>query len=296
MNQTTIARKVENIGIGLHKGQPIKLILEPAPANSGITFYRSDINASFKAQPASIGNTQMATVLGDLASGNFISTIEHLMSAINGLGIDNIKISVDANEVPIMDGSAISFCMMLKDAGIQTLDASKKVLVIKRDVVLRDGAKMVAMHPSLEPRFDFFIDFKNPVIGQQKYSFIFSKQNYLDEIARARTFGFLEDVKRLNAAGLALGGSLDNAIVIDANRVLNPDGLRFSDEFVRHKILDAIGDLNVFGARVLGNYEAIAGSHELNHKLTLEILKSSENYELVSVNANNAKELAKAFA
>lgn len=296
MNQTTIARKVENIGIGLHKGQPIKLILEPAPANSGITFYRSDINASFKAQPASIGNTQMATVLGDLASGNFISTIEHLMSAINGLGIDNIKISVDANEVPIMDGSAISFCMMLKDAGIQTLDASKKVLVIKRDVVLRDGAKMVAMHPSLEPRFDFFIDFKNPVIGQQKYSFVFSKQNYLDEIARARTFGFLEDVKRLNAAGLALGGSLDNAIVIDANRVLNPDGLRFSDEFVRHKILDAIGDLNVFGARVLGNYEAIAGSHELNHKLTLEILKSSENYELVSVNANNAKELAKAFA
>lgn len=296
MNQTTIARKVENIGIGLHKGQPIKLILEPAPANSGITFYRSDINASFKAQPASIGNTQMATVLGDLASGNFISTIEHLMSAINGLGIDNIKISVDANEVPIMDGSAISFCMMLKDAGIQTLDASKKVLVIKRDVVLRDGTKMVAMHPSLEPRFDFFIDFKNPVIGQQKYSFIFSKQNYLDEIARARTFGFLEDVKRLNAAGLALGGSLDNAIVIDANRVLNPDGLRFSDEFVRHKILDAIGDLNVFGARVLGNYEAIAGSHELNHKLTLEILKSSENYELVSVNANNAKELAKAFA
>lgn len=296
MNQTTIARKVENIGIGLHKGQPIKLILEPAPANSGITFYRSDINASFKAQPASIGNTQMATVLGDLASGNFISTIEHLMSAINGLGIDNIKISVDANEVPIMDGSAISFCMMLKDAGIQTLDASKKVLVIKRDVVLRDGTKMVAMHPSLEPRFDFFIDFKNPVIGQQKYSFVFSKQNYLDEIARARTFGFLEDVKRLNAAGLALGGSLDNAIVIDANRVLNPDGLRFSDEFVRHKILDAIGDLNVFGARVLGNYEAIAGSHELNHKLTLEILKSSENYELVSVNANNAKELAKAFA
>ena len=296
MKQTTIAKKVENIGIGLHKGQPIKLTLEPAPANSGINFYRSDINASFKAEPASIGNTQMATVLGDLASGVYISTIEHLMSAISGLGIDNIKISVDANEVPIMDGSAISFCMMLKDAGIKLLDESKKVLIIKRDIVVEDGAKMVALRPSLEPKFDFFIDFKNPVIAQQKYSFIFSKQNYLEEIARARTFGFLEDVKKLNAAGLALGGSLDNAIVIDANRVLNPDGLRFSDEFVRHKILDAIGDLNVFGARVLGNYEAIAGSHELNHKLTLEILKSSQNYEIVSVNASNEKELEKAFA
>lgn len=296
MKQTTIAKRVENIGIGLHKGEPVKLILEPASANSGIVFYRSDIDMSFKAEPSNIKNTQMATVLGDLASGNFISTIEHLMSAIGAYGIDNIKISVDANEIPIMDGSAIAFCMMLDEAGICELEADKKVLVIKKDVLVQDGDKMVKLSPSSNPKFNFIIDFNNAVIGKQEFSFEFSKKSYLEQIARARTFGFLSDVKKLNSMGLALGGSLDNAIVIDDDKVLNPDGLRYETEFVRHKILDAIGDLNVFGARILGDYTAVAGSHGLNHQLTLALLADESNYELVSVTAQNQSELVRAFA
>lgn len=296
MKQTTIAKRVENIGIGLHKGEPVKLILEPASANSGIVFYRSDIDMGFKAEPSNIKNTQMATVLGDLASGNFISTIEHLMSAIGAYGIDNIKISVDANEIPIMDGSAIAFCMMLDEAGICELEADKKVLVIKKDVLVQDGDKMVKLSPSSNPKFNFIIDFNNAVIGKQEFSFEFSKKSYLEQIARARTFGFLSDVKKLNSMGLALGGSLDNAIVIDDDKVLNPDGLRYETEFVRHKILDAIGDLNVFGARILGDYTAVAGSHGLNHQLTLALLADESNYELVSVTAQNQSELVRAFA
>lgn len=296
MRQTTIAKKVENIGIGLHKGAPVKLILEPAGANTGIVFYRTDIDKSFKASPENIKNTQLATVLGDLESGNFISTIEHLMSAICAYGIDNIKISVDANEVPIMDGSALSFCMMLDSAGVRELDEPKKVLVIKKEVVIKEGDKMVALRPSQNPKFTFSIDFaRSKAIGKQEFSFEFSKKNYLEQIARARTFGFLSDVKKLNAMGLALGGSLDNAIVIDDDKILNPDGLRYETEFVRHKILDAIGDLNVFGARILGDYEAIAGSHELNHKLSLALLADEQNYEFVTL-SEQSKELAKALA
>lgn len=296
MKQTTIAKRVENIGIGLHKGEPVKLILEPAAENSGIVFHRTDINMSFKAEPSNIKNTQLATVLGDLASGNFISTIEHLMSAIHAYGIDNIKITVDANEIPIMDGSAIAFCMMLDEAGVCEQNESKKVLVVKKEVVVKSGDKMVSLKPSLNPKFDFTIDFKHALIGRQNFSFEFSKKSYLEQIARARTFGFLNDVKKLNSMGLALGGSLDNAIVIDDNKILNPDGLRYENEFVRHKILDAIGDLNVFGARILGDYTAVAGSHGLNHELTLALLENSSNYELVSVSEQNHKELVHALA
>ena len=297
IKQRTIAKKVENIGIGLHKGEPVKLVLEPALANTGIVFYRSDIDASFEAKALNIKNTQLATVLGDLESGRFISTIEHLMSAISAYGIDNIKISVDANEVPIMDGSALSFCMMLDEAGISEQGEPKQVLVVKKEVIIKDGAKMVALRPSSSPKFNFSIDFaRSAAIGKQSFSFEFSKKTYLEHIARARTFGFLDDVKKLNAMGLALGGSLDNAIVIDGDKILNPDGLRYENEFVRHKILDAIGDLNVFGAQILGDYEAIAGSHELNHKLSLELLSDASNYELVSLKSQESKELSRVFA
>ena len=219
------------------------------------------------------------------------------MSAISAYGIDNIKISVDANEVPIMDGSALSFCMMLDEAGISEQGEPKQVLVVKKEVIIKDGAKMVALRPSTSPKFSFSIDFaRSAAIGKQSFSFEFSKKTYLEHIARARTFGFLDDVKKLNAMGLALGGSLDNAIIIDGDKILNPDGLRYENEFVRHKILDAIGDLNVFGAQILGDYEAIAGSHELNHKLSLELLSDASNYEIVSLKSQESKELSRVFA
>lgn len=295
MKQTTIAKKVEGVGIGLHKGEPIKIILEPLEKDMGIVFYRSDLGTSFRAEPKNVINTQMATVVGN--EKGYVSTIEHLLGAINGYGIDNIRIVLDANEVPVMDGSAISFCMMLDEAGVRELDGDKKVLVIKKDVEIKEGDKYVKVSPSKNPKFNYTIKFENPVIGKQSYTFEFSKQNFINEIARARTFGFLKDVQKLNAMGLALGGSLDNAVVIDDTHILNPEGLRFEDEFVRHKILDAIGDISLLGAPMVGDYEAYAGSHDLNHKLTKAILADEKNYEIVTIKEGlKEPEYAKAFA
>ena len=294
MRQTTIAKKVHNVGIGLHKGEPIRLTLEPLEAGSGIVFYRSDLGVSFKAEPKNVINTQMATVVGN--EKGYISTIEHLMSAINAYGIDNIRIIVDANEIPVMDGSSASFCMLLDEAGVRELDANKKALIIKRAVEIREGNKLVRLSPSKSPKFDYTIKFSHPLIGTQHHVFEFSKKSYLKEISRARTFGFLKDVQALRSMGLALGGSLENAVVIDENKILNPEGLRFENEFVRHKILDAIGDLALVGAPILGDYTAFAGSHDLNHKLTLAVLADAKNFELVDLTAEVVREYQKVFA
>jgi len=294
MRQTTIGKKVHTVGIGLHKGEPIRLTLEPLEAGSGIVFYRSDLGISFKAEPKNVVNTQMATVVGN--EKGYISTIEHLMSAINGYGIDNIRIIVDANEIPVMDGSSASFCMLLDEAGVKELDANKKALIIKRAVEVREGDKLVRLSPSKSPKFDYTIKFSHPLIGTQHYVFEFSKKSYVKEISRARTFGFLKDVQALRSMGLALGGSLENAVVIDENKILNPEGLRFENEFVRHKILDAIGDLALVGAPILGDYTAFAGSHDLNHKLTLAVLADAKNFELADLTAEIAREYQTVFA
>lgn len=294
MKQTTIARRVETVGIGLHKGEPIRLILEPLDANSGIILHREDLGISFKAEPKNVINTQMATVVGN--EKGFISTIEHLMSAINGYGIDNIRISVDANEIPVMDGSAISFCMLLDEAGIRYLDVGKKVILVRREVEVVEGSKFVRTSPSRSPKFDYTIKFDHPVIGEQRYIFDFSKSSFIKNIARARTFGFLKDLQRLQAQNLALGASLDNAVAIDDTHILNPEGLRFENEFVRHKILDAIGDLSLLGAPLLGDYTAFAGSHDLNHKLTLALMADEKNYEIATLNGELLKEYQKVFA
>ena len=294
MRQTTIAKKVHNVGIGLHKGEPIRLTLEPLEAGSGIVFYRSDLGVSFKAEPKNVINTQMATVVG--SEKGSISTIEHLMSAINAYGIDNIRIIVDANEIPVMDGSSASFCMLLDEAGVRELDANKKTLIIKRAVEVSEGDKLVRLSPSKSPKFDYTIKFSHPLIGTQHHVFEFSKKAYLKEISRARTFGFLKDVQALRSMGLALGGSLENAVVIDENKILNPEGLRFENEFVRHKILDAIGDLALVGAPILGDYTAFAGSHDLNHKLTLAVLADAKNFELVDLTAEVVREYQTVFA
>lgn len=294
MKQTTIARRVETVGIGLHKGEPIRLVLEPLDANMGIVFHRIDLGVSFKAEPANVVNTQMATVVGN--DKGFVSTIEHLLSAINSYGIDNIRILLDANEIPVMDGSAISFCMLLDEAGVRQLDAGKKVILVRREVEVVEGNKFVRTMPSRNPKFDYTIKFNHPVIGEQRYVFEFSKSGFIKEIARARTFGFLKDLQKLQAQNLALGASLDNAVAIDDNRILNPEGLRFENEFVRHKILDAIGDLSLLGAPLMGDYVAFAGSHDLNHKLTLAILADEKNYEIATLQGELLKEYQKVFA
>jgi len=292
--QTTIGKSVELIGIGLHKGVPVHLRLEPIEGNSGIVFFRSDAGVSIPLTPQSVVDTKMATVIGK--DGVFISTIEHMLSAIYAYGIDNLRVVVDADEVPVMDGSSMSFCMLLDEAGIVELDEPKKIMRIKKEVEVREGDKYVKLSPSNDLSYDFTIKFAHPVIDKQTYVLKFTKENYKKEIARARTFGFVHEVQYLRSKGLALGGSLENAVVLDDKKVLNPEGLRFTDEFVRHKILDAIGDMSLIGMNFIGNYEAFAGSHDLNHKLTLELLKDPANYEIVELVTAESKELAKAYA
>ncbi len=281
MRQTTIAKRVELTGIGLHKGKPVKMILEPLDANMGIVFYRRDAGVSIPLSPENVVNTKLATVIGK--NGFTISTIEHLMSAVYSYGIDNLKISIDADEIPVMDGSSISFCMLLEEAGVKKLSKNKRYIKIKKDIEVNDGKKFARLTPSNDIKFSFEINFDHPVIGRQKFEFDFSKKNFVSQIARARTFGFLREVQYLRSIGLALGGSLDNAIVLDDKKILNSEGLRFKDEFVRHKILDAIGDMSLLGAWFMGNYESFAGSHELNHKLTKKLFESEENFEILEI-------------
>ena len=294
MYQTTIKKSVELVGIGLHKGSPVRLKLEPLESNSGIVFYRSDVDVSIPLIPENVVDTKMATVIGK--DNHVISTIEHLLSAVYAYGIDNLRVIVDADEVPVMDGSSASFCMLLDEAGIQELDIPKKVMMIKKEVEIKEGEKYVKLSPSPDLNYDFTIKFPHPVIQKQAYVLKFTKESYKNEISRARTFGFLHEVQYLRSKGLALGGSLENAVVLDDKKILNPEGLRFSDEFVRHKILDAIGDMSLIGMNFIGNYEALAGSHDLNHKLTLELLKDADNYEVVELIGEKTRELEKAYA
>lgn len=294
MKQTTIAKPVELVGIGLHKGNPVRLRLEPMEADSGIVFVRKDVGVSIPLRPENVVDTQMATVIGK--EGHYISTIEHLLSAVYAYGIDNLRVIVDADEVPVMDGSSASFCLLIDEAGIMELDAPKKIIRIKKTVTVQEGDKYVQLKPSKALRYRFTIRFKHPVIQEQSFEIDFTREAYKNEIARARTFGFLHEVQYLRSKGLALGGSLENAVVLDDKTVLNPEGLRFQDEFVRHKILDAIGDMSLLGNNFFGEYEAFAGSHDLNHKLTLALLKDPESYEVVSMTAATERAMVKAYA
>ena len=281
MKQKTIKNKVEIVGVGLHKGVPVRMELEPLDSNSGVVFYRSDLGVSIELKPENVIDTTMATVLGKGEAR--ISTIEHLLSAIHAYGIDNIRICLDNEEVPIMDGSSIGYCMLIEEAGIISQNASKKAIAIKKPIEIQDDKKFVRVEPSERMIFDFSIDFSHPAIRQQHYKFTFSTKAYKQEIARARTFGFLHEVNYLRSIGLAKGGDLSNCIVLDESGILNKDGLRYKEEFVRHKILDAIGDMALLGMPLLGTYVSYAGSHKLNHLLTKQLLSDEKAYEIVSL-------------
>ena len=294
MRQRTLKKPVEVVGIGLHKGVPIKLRLEPLDVDAGIMFYREDLAMSIPLSPDSVINTRMATVIGNEKGS--ISTIEHFLSAVYAYGIDNMRVIVDGNEMPIMDGSSISFCLLLDEAGIEEQDAPKKIISLKEPIEVRDGEKFVRLIPHNKAEFDFHIKFDHPVIGDQKESFTFSTKGFVEEIARARTFGFAKDIQYLQSQNLALGATLQNAIGLDDHKVLNPEGLRFDNEFARHKILDAMGDMMVAGHNILAKYESFAGSHHLNYQLTTKLLANSESYDLVAVEELQSRTFAKSFA
>lgn len=294
MNQRTIKNPVEVVGIGLHKGEPIKLRLEPLGVDAGVVFYREDLALSIPLKPSAVIDTKMATVIG--SEKGFISTIEHFLSAVYAYGIDNLRVVVNGNEMPIMDGSASSFCLLLDEAGIQEQAAAKQLIRIKKSIEVREGDKYVRLAPSDEVSFDFAIDFDHPAIGKQSQRYSFGTHGFINEISRARTFGFARDIQYLQSINLALGASLNNAIGLDDEKVLNPEGLRFDNEFARHKILDAMGDLMVMGHNVLGAYSSFAGSHKLNHELTVKLLADASNYEMVTLNRKESQAFAKSFA
>lgn len=294
MLQRTIKNPVEVVGIGLHKGEPIKLRLEPLDVDAGIVFYREDLAMSIPLSPSAVIDTRMATVIG--SEKGFISTIEHFLSAVYAYGIDNLRVVVNENEMPAMDGSAISFCLLFDEAGIVEQDAPKKVIRIKKPIEVKEGEKYVRLTPHRSAEFDFRVKFDHPVIGDQSHAFVFSTKSFINDIARARTFGFAKDIQYLQSQNLALGASLQNAIGLDDHKVLNPEGLRFENEFARHKILDAMGDMMVSGYNILGKYESFAGSHNLNYQLTSKLLADTESYEFVTVSELQSREFAKSFA
>lgn len=281
INQTTIAQTVLISGIGLHSGQRIHMTLRPAEAGTGIVFHRKfpDRTVSIPARAENVVDTRMATVLG--SGTTRISTVEHLMAALTASGIDNLQIEIDGDEVPIMDGSAAPFLSLLDHAGLRKLASSRRFLAIRKPVSVIDGEKRVSIIPSRFFRITFDIAFDHPCIALQQRSVKVSRELFRRDLAPARTFGFLRDVEQLKAAGLARGGSLENAIVIDEERILNPEGLRFQDEFVRHKILDAIGDLSLIGYPLLGHVRAFKAGHDINHKLVEKVLTSPDCWQLL---------------
>ncbi|MCP3057422.1 UDP-3-O-acyl-N-acetylglucosamine deacetylase [Myxococcus sp. K38C18041901] len=280
-NQRTLSKTASLQGIGLHSGAKVTLTLRPAPAGHGIVFVRTDLPrpVSIPALAEYVVDTVLATTLG--RDGVKVATVEHLMSAMAGMGIDNARVELDGPEVPIMDGSAAPFAALIQEAGVRELDAPKELLVIKKPVSVVDGDKQASLTPSRHFRISCTIDFEHPVIQGQAFDLDFSDRDFSREISRARTFCFLRDVEKLKSLGLARGGSLDNAIVVDEVSILNPEGLRFTDEFVRHKILDAIGDVSLFGRPVIGHLTAYKTGHALNHKLVRKVLSDPSCYEIV---------------
>ncbi len=273
--QKTLARPLKFAGIGLHGGRPVAVTIHPAQANQGLRFVRADLpgRPQILAHYSRVVETTRATTLGE--GGCTLSTVEHLLAALRGLGVDNALIHVEGPELPIMDGSAAPFARLLTETGLRSLPWPRPHLLIERPVELRAGDQWMRVSPG-EPRITYTIDFPHPLIRRQRYTVPMKPGTFRREIAPARTFGFLKEVEYLQANGLALGGSLDNAVVLDDTGVLNPDGLRFPEECVRHKILDAVGDLALLGLPLLGRLEISRGSHALHLKF-LEALMSRED-------------------
>ncbi|WP_373779088.1 UDP-3-O-acyl-N-acetylglucosamine deacetylase [Glaesserella sp.] len=285
IKQRTLKQATKVTGIGLHSGKKVTLTLRPAPANTGIIYARTDLDpvVYFPASADSIRDTTLCTcMIND--DGVRISTVEHLNAAMASLGLDNLIVEVNAAEIPIMDGSASPFIYLLLDAGIEEQDATKKFIRIKHNVRVEEGDKWAEFKPYNGFKLDFTIDFTHPMITKdvRNYKMEFSAQHFIQQLSRARTFTFMKDVEYLQSIGLALGGSLDNAIVLDEYRILNEEGLRFKDELVRHKMLDAIGDLFMCGYNILGDFSAYKSGHGLNNKLLRTVLADETAWEFVT--------------
>jgi len=286
--QRTLNHSIRCSGIGLHSGKKIQLVLHPANEDSGITFSRSDLDITIPAKAENVTDTRLCTTIGQGEAN--ISTVEHLLSALAGLGIDNAHIEVSGPEVPVMDGSSAPFVFLIQCAGIQEQKKAKKVMRVLKKVEVKEGDKRCSLHPSTGFKISYLLDYDHPLLRQRKVSIDFSRQAYTREVSRARTFGFLHEIESLQKAGLALGGSLENAIVLDQYRVMNETGLRYDDECVRHKILDTLGDLSLAGLPIVGAFEGERTGHEMNHKLVTALLADPSAWKIEELQANKNNE------
>jgi UDP-3-O-[3-hydroxymyristoyl] N-acetylglucosamine deacetylase len=284
LRQRTLKKLVSASGVGLHTGKKVRIALRPAPVDTGVVFRRIDLESpvDIPARAEAVGETRLSSCL--VKGEARIYTVEHLMSALGGLGVDNVYVDIDAPEVPIMDGSAAPFVLLIQQAGIVEQAAPKKFLRILRRIEVTEGDKWARFDPHEGYRLSFSIDFKHPVIdgSTQSVTVDFAETSYLKEIARARTFGFMQDIENLREDGLALGGGLDNAVVLDEYRVLNAEGLRFADEFIRHKLLDAVGDLYLLGRPMLASFSAHKSGHALNNRLLRKLLADASAVQVVT--------------
>jgi UDP-3-O-[3-hydroxymyristoyl] N-acetylglucosamine deacetylase len=284
IRQRTLKRQVTATGVGLHTGEKVKLVLGPAAPGSGIVFRRVDLDPVLEiaVTPYAVGDTRLSSCL--VQDGVRVSTVEHLMSALAGLGVDNVRVDLNGPEIPIMDGSSAPFVYLVQSAGIEAQAAPKRFVRVLKPVEVRQDDKFVRFDPFEGYRLDFSIDFDHPAFDRAGNHVVidFAASSYVKEVSRARTFGFMSDVEMMRSQGLALGGSLNNAIVMDEYRILNADGLRYENEFVKHKILDAIGDLYLLGHPVIGSYTAYKSGHALNNALLRKLLEDKEAWELVS--------------
>ncbi len=287
MLQRTLAKPVSVTGVGLHSGERVALTLYPAAENSGIVFQRTDLSGQqgeiIRLNPYLINDTRLSSTVVTEA-GTRVGTIEHIMSALAAYGIDNVLVALNAPEIPIMDGSSLPFIYLLQDAGVVNQKAEKKFLRILKTVEIQETGKWVRFSPYEGFKVSLTIEFDHPVFNRSNPTFEidFAGASYIEEIARARTFGFMQDVEMMRAHGLGLGGNLNNAVVIDDDDVLNPEGLRYPDEFVRHKILDAIGDLYIAGAPIIGEFAGYKSGHAINNALLRAILDDPDSHEWVT--------------
>ncbi|MDC0609289.1 UDP-3-O-acyl-N-acetylglucosamine deacetylase [Vibrio sp.] len=295
IRQRTLKEIVKTTGVGLHSGRKVTLTLRPAAANTGVIYRRTDVNppVDFPADPESVRDTMLCTALVN-DEGIRISTVEHLNAALAGMGIDNIIVEVDAPEIPIMDGSASPFVFLLQQAGIEVQNVPKKFIRVKKPIRIEDGDKWAELVPFNGFRMDFEIEFDHPAIDseQQRLMFDFSTTGFVKEISRARTFGFMKDIEYLQSQNLCLGGSFDCAIVLDEYRILNEEGLRFRNEFVTHKVLDAIGDLYMGGHSIVGEFRAYKSGHGLNNQLLRALLANQEAWEWATYEQESASPVA----
>lgn len=293
IRQRTLKQIVHATGVGLHSGRKVALTFRPAPVNTGIVYVRTDLQpeVELRANAEFVRDTVLCTALVN-EQGVRISTVEHLSAALSAMGIDNLFVEVDAPEIPVMDGSAQPFIYLLQSGGIEEQDAAKQFIRIKKKIRIEDGDKWAEFAPYAHGfRMDLQIDFKHPVFDTQNQHLVFdfSGSKFAKEVSRARTFGFMKDIEYLHSQNLALGGSLDNAVVLDEYKVLNEDGLRYKDEFVKHKLLDAVGDLYMCNHSILGQYTAYKTGHAVNNTLLRALLANADAWEMVTFEEKSAK-------